>query len=94
MSTVPYVDPHLVDPAVLKAAVAYSAAHTGGNSRATAEQPNPPYPSPDNPMLQYLIEGAHALYQSGTDLEDVILQAVVHAWYEGNIEGREQAGLV
>ena len=85
-----YVDPSLVDPTVLKAAGRYAAEH-GAQLRAVVEQPDPPYPDQDNPMLRYLVHGASALLETGVPAETVILQAVVHAWYEGNIEGREQA---
>ena len=37
-----------------------------------------------------LIHGANAMLDSGMDPRTVVLQAIVHAWYEGNIEGREQ----
>lgn len=84
-----YVKPSLVDSEVLAAASAY-ATRVGGDLRATSAQPHPPYPSPHNPMLRYLIEGANALLREGVDPETVIMQAAVHAWYEGNIEGREQ----
>lgn len=90
MAAMSYVDPSLVRPDLLRAAEAYGDAHTAGGLRATTEQPDPPFPASDNPMLRYLFEGGIAMHASGTPIETVLIQAIVHAWYEGNIEGREQ----
>ena len=84
-----YVDPALVEPETLRAAEAYANRHTASGLRADSVMPHAPFPNPDNPMLRYLMEGARAMLTAGTDPEVVIHQAIVHAWYEGNIEGRE-----
>lgn len=85
-----YVDPSLIDPSVLARAADYAKQHSW-DLRQVSQQPKPPYPAQDNPMLEYLLKGAIAMWDAGTDPMTVIAQAVVHGWYEGHIEGLEAA---
>jgi hypothetical protein len=85
-----YVDPKLIEPAVLARAADYAQQHSW-DLRQVSQQPKPPYPAQDNPMLEYLLKGAIAMWNDGADPMAVIAQAVVHAWYEGHIEGLEAA---
>jgi hypothetical protein len=85
-----YVHPSLVDANVLRQAQEYGHLHRR-DLRQNAQQPFAPYPGQDNPMLRYLVQGALAMLDKGSAPRTVILQAVVHAWFEGHIEGREAA---
>lgn len=78
----------VVDHAVLAAAVEYAVAH-GLEYRTHARMPNAPFPLPDNPMVRYLFDEAVALSRAGLTFDAVVMHVIVHAWFEGSIEGRE-----
>jgi hypothetical protein len=52
-----------------------------------APQPEPPFPAHGNPMLAFLFAQFEQRYHAGENLEDAVVDAIVHAWYEGHIEG-------
>ena len=49
--------------------------------------PSPPFPDPDSHMLSHLLAEARTSLDLGDDPLQVVLQAAVHAWMEGHIEG-------
>jgi hypothetical protein len=51
------------------------------------EMPSPPFPSPDNDMLTYLMRRAMAQLGAGASVRQVIVHLAVHAWMEGHVEG-------
>ncbi|MHB2023830.1 MAG: hypothetical protein ACYCO3_10945 [Mycobacteriales bacterium] len=54
------------------------------------EMPSPPYPSPSSAVLRIIVGNAIASVQSGeATVEEAILHAAVHGWYEGHIEGED-----
>jgi hypothetical protein len=49
-----------------------------------------PFPNPDSPILNLIVNSAIGAMQSGeVDAEGAILHAAVHAWSEGHIEGED-----
>lgn len=66
---------------------AYLRGQSGVEDLRSRNQPNPPWPDLDSPMVGYLIERAlEILEESGT--ESAITWAVVHAWFEATVETR------
>ncbi|KND38302.1 hypothetical protein [Streptomyces acidiscabies] len=52
--------------------------------------PAPPFPSPDAAALRVIVANALASIESGeASVQDAILHAAVHGWYEGHIEGED-----
>jgi hypothetical protein len=52
--------------------------------------PSPPFPSPDNTVLRLLVRNAIESVQNGTaTVQEAVLHAAVHGWYEGHIEGED-----
>ena len=52
--------------------------------------PSPPFPSPVSAVLAVIVRNAIEAVRAGeTSIEDVILHAAVHGWYEGDIEGED-----
>ncbi|MGW3073919.1 hypothetical protein [Kitasatospora sp. NPDC001132] len=52
--------------------------------------PSPPFLAPDSAVLQLIV--ANAVNSVRTDeatVEQAILHAAVHGWYEGHIEGED-----
>ena len=58
--------------------------------RTGVQQPNPPFPATDNPMLVLLLTRARAQLEAGRDIDTVLLHLAVHAWFEGHIEGYDR----
>lgn len=55
----------------------------------TAKMPEPPWPSPDNPMLAALLHDARKnLADLGVDA--AMIQLATHSWFEGGIEGYDR----
>ncbi|MFE6919025.1 hypothetical protein [Streptomyces rubiginosohelvolus] len=53
--------------------------------------PSPPFPSPDNAVLQVVVGNAIASVRSGeASVEEAVLHAAVHGWYEGHIQGEDE----
>ncbi|WP_093807873.1 hypothetical protein [Streptomyces sp. Ncost-T6T-1] len=53
--------------------------------------PSPPFPSPDNAVLRVIVGSAIASVRSGeASVEEAILHAAVHGWYEGHIQGEDE----
>lgn len=53
--------------------------------------PSPPFPSPDNAVLRVVVGNAIASVRSGeASVEEAILHAAVHGWYEGHIQGEDE----
>jgi hypothetical protein len=51
---------------------------------------SPPYPSPSSAVLTTIVRNAIAAVESGeATIEEAILHAAVHGWYEGHIEGED-----
>ncbi len=59
-------------------------------SPRNVDQPSPPWPSQDNPALQYLLLKCEASIAAGIDLPTALLQLAVHAWFEGGIENYDR----
>jgi hypothetical protein len=52
--------------------------------------PSPPFPSPDNGVLRVVVGNAIASVRNGeASVEEAILHAAVHGWYEGHIQGED-----
>jgi hypothetical protein len=52
--------------------------------------PSPPFPDPDNEILRIIMERVMAAYEAGqVDVSGAVLDAAVHAWYEGHIQGED-----
>lgn len=86
----------LVAPDVLEAAVLYALTH-GSDLRARDFQPStpvPPWPARHNVMLRYLLHAASGALAAGRDPQEVMIHLAACAWFEGNIEGREQQAAV
>ena len=48
--------------------------------------PHPPFPAPDSQILTLIVNNAVGALRSGeVDAEGAILDAAVHAWYEGHV---------
>ena len=52
--------------------------------------PNPPWPSPNNPMLAALLHDAHKNIAGGMTTDMAMLQLATHCWFEGGIEGYDR----
>ena len=53
--------------------------------------PSPPFPSPDNTVLRMLVRNAIESVENGTaTVQEAVLHAAVHGWYEGHIEGEDK----
>lgn len=88
-------DDVLVSRQVVEAAVALAKrqdAERGAwpSSREGATQPNPLFPSADNPILAYLLAAANGAVDAGEDVAVTTLHLAVHAWFEGHIEGYDR----
>ncbi len=54
------------------------------------QMPSPPFPSPASAVLEVIVRNAiEAVRSGGASVEDAILHAAVHGWYEGHIEGED-----
>lgn len=52
--------------------------------------PAPPFPSPESAVLGVIVQNAINGVQDGSiSVEEAILHAAVHGWYEGHIEGED-----
>jgi hypothetical protein len=52
--------------------------------------PMPPFPEPDNEVFRLLVQNALEEYNAGrVTVEQAVLHAAVHAWYEGHIQGED-----
>jgi hypothetical protein len=52
--------------------------------------PSPPFPSPGNAVLRVVVGNAIASVRNGeATVEEAILHAAVHGWYESHIEGED-----
>ncbi|MFE9963744.1 hypothetical protein ACWD7T_30750 [Streptomyces sp. 900116325] len=53
--------------------------------------PSPPFPSTDDAVLRLIVGNAIKAVHSGeVSVEDAILHAAVHSWYEGHIQGEDE----
>jgi hypothetical protein len=59
-------------------------------SPRNADQPFPPWPQRDSPVLRYLLYKARAQLDAGADVDSVLLDLAVHAWFEGGIENYDR----
>ncbi|GAA0612077.1 helix-turn-helix domain-containing protein [Kribbella sandramycini] len=55
-----------------------------------AQQPQPPWPSQDNPVMRYLLWKADAYIEAGVDPVEVMVDLAVTAWFEGGVEGYDR----
>jgi hypothetical protein len=75
------------DPADDVALAGYLAAQAAVAALRDRPQPEPPWPDPDNVMLDFLIERAKQL--AGTDgVEPALVWLAVHAWREAALHER------
>jgi hypothetical protein len=52
--------------------------------------PSPPFPDPDEPVLEFIIANSLAKLKSGEiDARAAITHAAVHGWFEGHKEGED-----
>jgi hypothetical protein len=50
-----------------------------------------PFRSPDNAVLRVVVGNAIASVRSGeASVEETILHAAVHGWYEGHVQGEDE----
>lgn len=54
-------------------------------TQRTSRMPNPPWPSPDNPMLAALLHDARRNVAAGMTTDMAMLQLATHCWFEGGI---------
>jgi hypothetical protein len=59
-------------------------------SQREVPQPQPPWPSQDNPVMRYLLWKAKASVDAGMKPADAMIVLAVHAWFEGGIEGYDR----
>lgn len=53
--------------------------------------PSPPFPSSDSAVLRLIVGNAIASVRSGeASVEEAILHAAVHGWYEGHVQGEDE----
>ncbi|MFE4826730.1 hypothetical protein [Streptomyces sp. NPDC056672] len=53
--------------------------------------PSPPFPSPDSTVLRVIVGNAIASVETGeATVHEAILNAAVHGWYEGHIQGEDE----
>ncbi|WP_035800208.1 hypothetical protein [Kitasatospora mediocidica] len=58
---------------------------------SASSMPSPPFPSPDSAVLQLVVANAVASVRTGeATIEEAILHAAVHGWYEGHIQGEDE----
>ncbi|MFD3418827.1 hypothetical protein [Streptomyces decoyicus] len=58
---------------------------------ADSPMPSPPFPSPDNAALQVVVGNAISSVRNGeATVEEAILHAAVHGWYEEHIQGEDE----
>lgn len=55
-----------------------------------ADAPAPPWPSPHNPTLRYLLHRAKERLGQGEDVDAVLVSLAVHAWFEGGVEAYDR----
>jgi len=55
----------------------------------TAKMPDPPWPSPENPMLAALLGDARKNVDT-LGVDAALLQLATHCWFEGGIEGYDR----
>ncbi|MEU3005654.1 hypothetical protein [Streptomyces sp. NPDC007020] len=56
-----------------------------------SQMPSPPFPSTDNAVLGLIVGGAIESVRSGeVTVEEAILHAAVHGWYEGHVQGEDE----
>ncbi|MEU6341852.1 hypothetical protein ABZ883_13000 [Streptomyces sp. NPDC046977] len=59
----------------------------------TTDSPMPPplFPSPDSAVLRLIVGDAIAAVRSGeTTVEEAILHAAAHGWYEVHVQGEDK----
>ncbi|MGW3557589.1 hypothetical protein ACWDNT_09490 [Streptomyces sp. NPDC000963] len=53
--------------------------------------PSPPFPASDNDVLRLIVGSAVESVRSGeASVEEAILHAAVHGWYEGHVQGEDE----
>lgn len=55
-----------------------------------AEQGQPPWPDPHDPILEFLLYQAKVQLDAGADATHVMLMLGVHAWFEGGVENYDR----
>ncbi|WP_156368041.1 hypothetical protein [Aeromicrobium sp. Leaf291] len=58
--------------------------------RADAHMPDPAFPDPDNPVLDYLVRTAEASLRRGENIQLTLVHLAVHAWFEGGVAGYDR----
>lgn len=54
------------------------------------QMPHPPFPDPDSALLRIIVGNALEAIRTGeASVEQAVLHAAVHGWYEGHIEGED-----
>ena len=52
----------------------------------SAQMPSPPFPDPEPPVLKIIVRATVEAVNAGeATVEQAVLHAVVHCWYEGHI---------
>ncbi len=53
--------------------------------------PSPPFPQPDSaPLFVIVRSSVESVRTGGASIEEAILHAAVHGWYEGHIQGEDE----
>lgn len=59
-------------------------------TQRTAQMPDPPWPSVENPMLAALVHDARKNITNGMSVDIAMLQLATHCWFEGGVEGYDR----
>ncbi|MFF2819417.1 hypothetical protein ACFVT9_28330 [Kitasatospora cineracea] len=58
---------------------------------SASPMPSPPFPQPDSAPLFVIVRNAVEAVRTGeASVEEAILHAAVHGWYEGHIQGEDE----
>ena len=52
--------------------------------------PYPPFPDPENPVLEYLVRAAETSLRQGENIQLTLVHLAAHAWFEGGVEGYDR----
>jgi hypothetical protein len=55
----------------------------------SSQMPSPPCPDPRSPVPKVIVTAGEAIRSGEATMEQAILHAAVHGWYEGHIQGED-----
>ena len=83
-------DPHMTIQLAAERRLQQEATRGPWASPRDTPHPEPPWPSPDNPILWYLVDKARASIDAGTPVTEVLLHLATQAWFEGGVENYDR----